>query len=124
MPLTMFSQISKNWAGHPLETFEVLLNFIRNTRTKTGLRIETYFDEKEYEKGLKVGDEEFKQLNITTNNELGNWNYSIAPTPIDKENLLNLWVVANLQEPLERNDEWIEAYREGSAIPACTIPVM
>ena len=31
---------------------------------------------------------------------------------------------ANLQEPLERNDEWIEAYRECSAISACTIPVM
>lgn len=119
----MFSQISKNWAGHPLETFEVLLNFVKNTRTKTGLRVEAYFDEKEYEKGLKVGDKEFKQLNITKNDDLGNWNYSIAPTPLDKENLLNPWG-ANLQEPLERNDEWIEAYRECSAISACTIPVM
>ena len=50
----MFSEISKNWAGHPLESFETLLNFTRNTKTETGLRIEAYLDESEYEKGIKV----------------------------------------------------------------------
>ncbi len=75
----MFSEISKNWAGHPLESFEVLLNFVRNTRTETGLRIEAHFDEREYEKGLKVSDKEFKQLKISKNDELGNWNYTVIP---------------------------------------------
>ena len=36
----MFSEISKNWAGHPLESFGILLNFLRNTRTETGLHVE------------------------------------------------------------------------------------
>lgn len=119
----MFSEISKNWAGHPLESFEILLNFVNNARTETGLRIEAYSDEKEYEKGLKVSDKEFKELNISKNINLGNWNYSIAPTHLLKEIHLNAWRMGE-QEPLETSDEWIEAYRECSAISECTIPVM
>jgi hypothetical protein len=35
----LFSQISKNWAGEPLRTYETMLNYIRTTTTKTGLRV-------------------------------------------------------------------------------------
>lgn len=75
----MFSEISKNWAGRPLESFETLLNFARNTQTQTGLRIEAYLDEHEYKKGIKVPDKELKRLNITKRDELSNWNYTIMP---------------------------------------------
>jgi hypothetical protein len=75
----MFSEISKSWAGHPLESFETLLNFVRSTKTQTGLKVEAYFDPREYKKGIKVPDKEFKRLNITKNKTLGNWNYTIAP---------------------------------------------
>jgi hypothetical protein len=119
----MFSEISKNWAGHPLESFEILLNFINNTRTETGLRIKAYLDEKEYKKGLKVSDKEFKELNISKNIRLGNWNYSIAPTHFPEEIHLNSWTTI-VENPLETDDEWIEAYRECSAISDCAIPVM
>lgn len=63
----------------PLESFETLLNFVRNTKTDTELRVEAYLDEREYEKGIKVSDKEFKSLNITKNDELSNWNYTIKP---------------------------------------------
>ena len=33
----LFSEISKNWAGRPLDSYETVLNFIRTTKTKTGL---------------------------------------------------------------------------------------
>lgn len=75
----MFSEISKNWAGHPLESFDILLNFINNTKTQKGLCIETHVDDREYEKGIKVSEKEFKHLNIVKRNELGNWNYTIKP---------------------------------------------
>ena len=75
----MFSEVSKNWAGHPLERFETLLNFVRNIKTETGLRVEAYLDEHEEEKGIKVPDKEFKNLNITKNDELNSWNYTIKP---------------------------------------------
>lgn len=76
----MFSEITKNWAGRPLETFEILLNYARGTRTKTGFQIEeAYLDKREYSKGHKISDKEFKQLDIIRGKELGKWNYTIAP---------------------------------------------
>jgi hypothetical protein len=33
----LFSQISRNWAGKPLQTFDCMLNYIRHTTTQTGL---------------------------------------------------------------------------------------
>ena len=76
----MFSEISKNWAGHPLKSFETVIDFVEGTETKTGLRIAAYLDDREYEKGLKIPDREFKRLNITKNDELSNWNYTIKPS--------------------------------------------
>jgi hypothetical protein len=55
-------------------------NFINDTDTDTGLQIKAYFDEREYAKGIKVSDEEFKSINISKNKELGNWNYTIKPS--------------------------------------------
>ena len=102
----MFSEISKNCAGHPLESFETLLNFVRDTRTVTGLRIEAYFDEREYEKGIKVSDKKFKRLNITKNDELSNWNYTITPTQIPKVAFMNSLFKTH-QESLETSGEGI-----------------
>ena len=33
----LFSEISKNWAGHPLRSYRTILNHIRTTTTDTGL---------------------------------------------------------------------------------------
>jgi len=35
----LFSEISQNWAGQPLCTFETMLRFISSTATKTGLKV-------------------------------------------------------------------------------------
>lgn len=74
----MFSEITKNWAGKPLETFDTVVNFARKACTKTGLRIEAYRDERIYEKGKKVSDKEMNELALTRANELGKWNYTIT----------------------------------------------
>ena len=34
----LFSQISRNWAAEPLDSYEKALKFIRTTTTTTGLR--------------------------------------------------------------------------------------
>lgn len=119
----MFSEISKNWAGHPLESFETFINFVRDTRTETGLRIEAYFDESEYEKGIKVSDKEFKLLNITKNDKLSNWNYKITPTQISKMKALN-FLINMKQETLATGFELIEANWEYPAIPECITLLM
>lgn len=75
----MFSQISKNWRGRPLETFAVMVSLIASTTTKAGLKIKCGIDPTLYESGIKVTDEELGQVNIVKNNFHGEWNYTIFP---------------------------------------------
>ena len=75
----LFSQISKNWAGEPLRTYETMLNFIRTTTTKTGLRVKAYLDRRDYPKGLKVSEDCLAALRITHLDPLPRWNYTLAP---------------------------------------------
>jgi hypothetical protein len=75
----MFSFVSKNWRGRPLDSIGTIVNLISNTTTKSGLTIKAEVDENSYERGIKVSDEEMKSLNIDMNNFHGEWNYSIAP---------------------------------------------
>jgi len=75
----MFSYISQNWRGKPLITRETVVNLISNTSTKTGLKIKAVLDENEYEKGIKVTDEEFDKVNIVKDEFHGEWNYKITP---------------------------------------------
>lgn len=75
----MFSQISKNWRGRPLETLSVIISLIASTTTGTGLKIQCGLDQAEYQTGIKVSDEALDELNITRNDFHGEWNYVIHP---------------------------------------------
>ena len=77
----MFSEITKNWAAEPLNSFETLLNFAAGATTKTGLQIRACRDRQTYEKGQKVSDKEMKALNLRQGDSLPQWNYSIVPKP-------------------------------------------
>jgi hypothetical protein len=76
----LFSAISKNWAGHPLDSYETILNYISTTRTDTGLEVQAHLVAKEYCTGEKVSDERMGQLNLLRHDTLPNWNYTLAPT--------------------------------------------
>ena len=75
----LFSAISKNWQGVPLETYDVALNYISTTKTKTGLTVSAKLNSKIYEKGQAVTEEEMKLLNIRAHGTLPEWNYTIRP---------------------------------------------
>jgi hypothetical protein len=75
----MFSYISQNWRGRPLESHEVIINLISSTKTRTGLNIKCALDENKYEKGLKISDEEMESINIIRHTFHGDWNYTIKP---------------------------------------------
>ena len=74
----MFSYITKNWRAKPLESLEVIVNLIANTTTQKGLTIKAKADRNQYEKGLKVNDEELKKINLTNKEFRGDWNYKIS----------------------------------------------
>jgi hypothetical protein len=76
----LFSFISTNWRGKPLISHEVIINLISNTTTSTGLKVYAQLDDREYEKGIKVTDEQLATINITRNPFHGDWNYTVAPS--------------------------------------------
>lgn len=75
----MFSYITKNWRAKPLESLEVIVNLIANTTTQKGLKIKAQVDKNQYEKGLKVEEEELKKINLINKEFRGDWNYKISP---------------------------------------------
>lgn len=76
----LFSQISNNWEGQPLESYETIINYIRTTKTATGLRVRAHLVRKLYKKGVKITDKKMEELCITKDEALPNWNYSIKPS--------------------------------------------
>jgi Rhodopirellula transposase DDE domain len=54
----LFSEISKNWVGHPLDSYLTVKNYISTTRTSTGLLVKAYIDQKDYQTGVKISDAE------------------------------------------------------------------
>ena len=75
----LFCFITKNWRGRPLTTYEVIVNLIASTTTKTGLIVRAALDSRQYETGIKVTDEELGHLRITPARFHGEWNYSVRP---------------------------------------------
>jgi len=75
----MFCYISKNWRGKPLISVEAVIQLISSTTTSKGLKIVCVKDERHYDLGTVVTDEEFAAINIKREKILGNWNYIILP---------------------------------------------
>jgi len=75
----MFSFVSINWRGKPLESLEVIIDLIASTTTTSGLKVYARLDPGEYEKGIKVSDSELAAVNITRHDFHPDWNYTIHP---------------------------------------------
>ncbi len=78
----MFSFMSLNARGKPLESHEVIINLIAATTTTTGLKIYAQIDDRQYEKGVEVSDRQLAEVNITRHAFHGEWNYRITPSLI------------------------------------------
>jgi len=76
----MFSFISMNWAAQPLVDYETVLNYISSTKTETGLNIEACLIKKEYPKGIKISEEQMREISIRRCTQRPHWNYSICPS--------------------------------------------
>jgi len=78
----LFSQISLNWAGKPLRTFEAMLSYIRATATQTGLIVKAFLVERVFKKGLKISYQERQSLHLVRRRVCPNWNYILKPRPL------------------------------------------
>lgn len=75
----MFSFITINWRARPLIAYEIILELIRHTTTKTGLKIDAVLDENTYETGKKITEKQIQQLSIQGDEFHPEWNYIIKP---------------------------------------------
>jgi len=77
----LFSEVSKNWAGHPLTSYETMLKYIRTTKTKRGLAVRATLLKGDYPTGEKPATEQISRLNLRSTRTLPAWNYTLAPAP-------------------------------------------
>ena len=56
-----------------------MLNLIRGTTTRSGLRVQAAMVEGTYQKGQKVSDAQMQQLNLEHYSVCSQWNYTIRP---------------------------------------------
>ncbi len=75
----LFSFISRNWEGKPLRSLEIMLGYIRGTRTETGLQVTAHLDERCYKKCVPYSQKEADQLSLETHDVCPQWNYTITP---------------------------------------------
>ncbi len=75
----LFSEISKNWAGRPLDSYETILNYVRTTTTSTGLKVTARLVKKEYEKSRTIRDDRMEEINLARHAVLPQWNYTLSP---------------------------------------------
>jgi len=76
----LFSEISKRWAGEPLVSYQAALNYIRSTRTDSGLRVQAHFVRRKYRTGERVTQADMDTLFLTPHDTRPAWNYSLAPS--------------------------------------------
>ena len=78
----LFSHISLNWRGRPLEDYETVVQLIGSTKTRAGLNVKARLDRRRYPTGKKVADAVMSALNLTPAKFHGEWNYTLHPEPI------------------------------------------
>ena len=70
-----------NWRGRPLTSHEVVVNTIAATTTRTGLTVTAELDTGSYAKGIKITDQQMRDLERTAlrHHEFhGEWNYTLT----------------------------------------------
>jgi len=75
----LFSFISSNWRGEPLQDYETVVRLIASTTTAKGLTVTCRLDRRKYTVGRKIADEHMATLNIEPLRFHGEWNYVIHP---------------------------------------------
>ena len=68
----LFSEISKNWAGEPLDSYQKVLNFLR-------LSVTAHLDRRNCPTGTEPTPEQLQALRLKPHEVQPKWNYTISP---------------------------------------------
>lgn len=78
----LFSHITMNWRGRPLEDYETVVRLIGSTKTSTGLHVKAQLDRRTYKLGEEVPNAVMDKLTIERSDFHGEWNYKLCPQTI------------------------------------------
>ena len=73
----LFSFISQNWRGKPLESHAAIVQLIAATKTATGLKVYCELDRHTYPPAVQVTDAQMAQIRLARDIFHGDWNYQI-----------------------------------------------
>jgi hypothetical protein len=76
----LFSRITLNWRGRPLETYQTVVNLIASTTTKAGLAVRCQLDVSDYPTKIKITEQEKNSIPLVRHDFHGDWNYNIRPS--------------------------------------------
>src|SRR5436309_2388357 len=74
----LFSRITHNRRGRPLETYQTIVNLIAKTTTTTSLTVQCDIDPNLYPTKIKLTDEEKKTIPLVRHDFHGDWNYTVT----------------------------------------------
>jgi DDE family transposase len=75
----LFSEISKTWAGCPLRSWDLVLQYLRETTTSTGLQVAAELVPTVYRTGEKVSEAVMIGLQLERHKTCPAWNYTLQP---------------------------------------------
>ena len=75
----LFSEISKHWAGQPLNDYDRIVRLISETRTKTGVVVSCRLSRTDYPTKIKISDAQMRTLDYLRHSILPQWNYTLLP---------------------------------------------
>ena len=77
----LFSAITSNWRGRPLSSYQVIIELIGATTTRTGLTVHAEADTGSYPRGIKISDAQMAAIapQLKPNKFHGEWNYTLKP---------------------------------------------
>jgi transposase len=75
----LFCHLTMNWRERPLTSYEVTVQAIAATTTRTGPRVRAELDDGSYDTGVTIGGHQLKALPLTRHDWHGDWNYTLRP---------------------------------------------
>jgi hypothetical protein len=76
----LFAQITQNWRGRPLVSREAVVELIRATTTKAGLRVRAKLDARRYDVKKEVTAIQLDLVQLDRDRFRGDWNYTVRST--------------------------------------------
>ena len=81
IPITVchYSLGTSNLRGQLLVSYEAVVDLIRGTRIRSGLKVKAMLDTSTYEKGQKVSNQQIQKLNLHGHSFHPDRNYTLSP---------------------------------------------